>query len=228
MNRKYGTLFLVCGVLPWVSLLAGDRSVWACVLYVMISAMFFGLGAVYFGNRPAWLGKRPDGRIAAWAWVIWWPYLAVNLAAMWMLSRLSAQAPIAEVVPNLFFGRRLAASETKQFSGDHILDLTAEFAETREFRIRAGYSSLPILDATAPHLDQLRSATEWLDTAISSGPTFVHCAQGHGRTACVILAYLVSRGHVASIADGLQLLRQYRPSVQINHDQHRRLEEFLQ
>lgn len=228
MNRKYGTLFLVCGVLPWISLLAGDHSVWGCVLYALVSVMFLGLSAVYFANRPAWLGKRPDGRIAAWAWVIWWPYLAVNLAVMWMLSRLSTQLPIAEVVPNLFFGRRLSASERKMFSGDHILDLTAEFAEPRGLRTRAGYSSLPILDATAPRVDQLRSAMEWLDTAISSGPTFVHCAQGHGRTACVILAYLVSRGCVASIADGLQLLRQYRPNVQINRDQHRRLEEFLQ
>ncbi len=221
-------LFLVGGTLPWISITTGQWGGWRQILSAWSSAMFIGLSSMYFMNSPGWLGKRPDGRISMWAWFLWLPYLSVNLLAMWILARVSRQPAIAEVLPNLFFGRRLAASETRMFGGNHILDLTAEFAEPREFRNRTGYSSLPILDATAPRLDQLRSSTEWLDSAIASGPTFVHCAQGHGRTACIVLAYLVSRGHVASIAEGIQLLRQYRPSVQINRDQRRRLEEFLQ
>lgn len=107
-----------------------------------------------------------------------------------------------------------------------VLDLAGEFPEERSQRELPGYRSLPVLDATAPTEDELRSAVAWIAEAIGAGPVYVHCALGHGRSACVVIAYLLSVGAVDTVAEGVRLLRSLRPGIRLHPPQLRLLREF--
>lgn len=67
---------------------------------------------------------------------------------------------------------------------------------------------------------------EWLSEAVGSGPVYVHCALGHGRSACVVVAYLLSTGAVGTVAEGIRLLKSLRPGVRLHPPQLQRLRRF--
>src|SRR4030095_7030576 len=102
-----------------------------------------------------------------------------------------------EVNEQLVIGRRLLSSEMK---GDfeNYIDLTAEFVEPAAIRRRDGYRSFPILDGSAPSPEALEAAL----SGLRSGRTFVHCAQGHGRTGLFAVALLLRSGAVRTIEEG--------------------------
>jgi protein-tyrosine phosphatase len=104
-----------------------------------------------------------------------------------------------------------------------VLDLAGEFPAAR---VPSRYRSLPVLDATAPSEEELRSATAWVAEAVAAGPVYVLCALGHGRSACVVIAYLLSVGSVGTVAEGVRLLRSLRPGVRLHPPQRRLLRRF--
>ena len=124
------------------------------------------------------------------------------------------------------FGRRLSAREARAAGWVSVLDLACEFAATRPLRKLAGYRSLPVLDGTAPTGEQLRSAVAWLTEAVKAGPVYVHCALGHGRSACAVIAYLLSVGSVGTVAEGVAVVRSLRPAVRLQRAQRWRLDRF--
>jgi protein-tyrosine phosphatase len=94
------------------------------------------------------------------------------------------------------------------------------------FRSLTGYKSLPVLDATAPTEEQLRSMVGWLTVTMDFGPIYIHCALGHGRSACVVIAYMLSIGKVGTVAEGVRLLQSLRRGVRLNSAQRQRLRLF--
>lgn len=162
------------------------------------------------------LGKRADGTLPWWSWVIFLPLVSYT-TSVWYLLRLFERERAQSVVNDrLVIGRRLLASELEgEF--ENIVDLTAEFPEPRAIRVRSGYRCFPILDGGAPSQEALRSAVRGL----RPGRTFIHCAQGHGRTGLFALAVLLDSGVARSIEDGLDMLRAVRPGIRLNREQHR-------
>ena len=154
------------------------------------------------------------------------PYRALG-ALRWCWCRLASQEPpFAQAAPNLVFGGLLLAREARGALWVGVLDLAAEFGAARALREVPHYHSLPVLDATAPTEDELREAVAWLGEVVRHGPVYVHCALGHGRSATVVVAYLLSAGLVASVGEGEALLRSLRGGVRLNAQQVRRLHEF--
>ena len=86
---------------------------------------------------------------------------------------------------------------------------------------------LPLLDATAPTLEQLEGVTDWLSKAVAEGPVFIHCALGHGRSATVLIAYLLTERKCSSVKDALAFVRTLRPGAKLNAVQRAVLEELL-
>ena len=82
--------------------------------------------------------------------------------------------------------------------------------------------AFPILDAAAPEPQALRAAV----SRLGRGPTFVHCAQGYGRTGLFALAILLSSGAVKDVQEGLSLLASARPAIRLNPDQFTCIEAY--
>lgn len=223
---KYTFIFLVLAVMSGVAARLGWEVVGCPALALLWPGLSFLLLAVaYAGIGPGLFMKRNDGRRVAWSWFLFGPYFVLNAILFEAYRRLSPEPAFAEVAPNLFFGRALTSREAAQTNWLSVLDLACEFAEVRPLRDREGYRSLPLLDDMAPTTKQLQEAVDWIAGAVERGPVYVHCALGHGRSACVVLAYLFSARHVASVKDGFRLLRSARPSVRLNLKQRQRLRE---
>jgi protein-tyrosine phosphatase len=102
------------------------------------------------------------------------------------------------------------------------VDLTAEFAEPLAVRLSPSYRSFPILDGSAPSPESLRAAV----AGLREGRTFVHCAQGHGRTGLFALAVLLHQRVVPSVEDGLRMLTAARPGIRLNVEQRACIEKY--
>lgn len=198
------------------ALAAWGATSWAARGAAGASAVAFTLVAIaYARDEPRLLLKHPGGRRRAWGWPVlgpFWLLCDVSLA----LCRLGGRPAFVQVAPNLFLGRRLTAREARSPAAPDwhaVLDLAAELPEAGPLRTRPGYRSLPVLDARAPGPDDLASAVDWLIVRSAEGPVYVHCALGHGRSATVVVAYLMATGRVATIDEGIDRLARLRPGV---------------
>jgi protein-tyrosine phosphatase len=168
-------------------------------------------------------GKRADGTLPLWAWLLFLPLL-VYTTLVWHLIRLfSREAAHNLVTEQLVVGRRLLSFELPgEF--DNFIDLTAEFSEPPSIRCSPSYQSFPILDGGAPTPEALRAAV----AGLRPGRTFIHCAQGHGRTGLFALAVLLASGAARSVEDGMEMLSAARPAIRLSREQHRCIQAYAQ
>ncbi|EDY18680.1 dual specificity protein phosphatase [Chthoniobacter flavus Ellin428] len=193
------------------------------VLLIWLAANFLLLGIAHVRRAHRLFGKRSDGTLPWWSWVAFLPMHLSNLA-VWHLYRLANSEPVInEICHEVSIGRRLLSHELSRGFANYV-DLTAEFAEPRALRKAQGYYSFPILDGTAPSLQRLKEAL----SSLAPGKTFVHCAQGHGRSGLFAVAYLLSTGRITSIEAGLKLLAETRPAVRLNEAQMECLRSYTQ
>ena len=188
---------------------------WSALSFGIVSLGYAGLGSRVFG-------KREIGKISIFPKILNLPFLLYTWAIWHIYRLLSREAPFNHVNEDLVIGRRLLPSEVPE-EFDHYVDLTAEFDEPAAIRSKSSYLSFPILDASIPTVLELNRALK----RVSKGKTYIHCAQGHGRTALFALALLHQRGHIKTIEEGIDLLKTIRPAVNLNKDQARFLSLFL-
>jgi hypothetical protein len=221
---RYSVTFLVLAAAFVVVALATWNSVgWAAVLPLYAALSFALLAVAYAGAGPRLLFKRATGRRSILGWPLLAPYFLLNAATFGLYRLMSREPAYVQVVPNLFFGRRLSAREAEEAGWASVLDLAGEFPAAW---VPVGYRSLPVLDATAPTEQELRAAVAWIADAVEVGPVYVHCALGHGRSACVVIAYLLSVGAVGTVTEGVRRLRSLRPGVRLHPPQLRLLRRF--
>ncbi len=182
---------------------------------------FLLLGVAHAMGAHRIIGKRADGSLAWWGWLLFLPLLALT-AVVWRLTCLLSREPAYNALTeDLVVGRRLLPSELpREF--DNYIDLTAEFAEPRAIRRKPGYVSVSILDGGAVNPEDLRDAV----AGLRPGTTFIHCAQGHGRTGMFALAVLISNGTAKSVEEGLHILQANRPGIRLNRAQRQCIERI--
>ncbi len=227
MSAAYGIVFTVLAAFaalaavlaPWWVLRGTGTAVALSLLLVAVA---------YFGAGPRLLFKRTSGRRVAWAWLVHWPYFALTAFSYRLSLLLSREAAYVGAAPNVYLGRRLTASEAKQATEGWVtvLDLAAELPELRPMSDVPNYRSLPVLDATAMPLPHLREAVEWVKQHATTGPVYVHCALGHGRSALVVAAYLLAVGLAPDPKAAQKQLRELRPGVRLHRSQKRLLDKF--
>ena len=192
-------------------------------LAVWLGADFVTLGVAHSRGWHRVFGKRADGSLPWWSWLVFLPLLTYT-TVVWHLIRLCSCEPAHNAITeNLVVGRRLLPFELAgEF--DNLVDLTAEFPEPSAIRSSPSYRSFPILDGGAPTPEALRAAV----ASLRPGRTFVHCAQGHGRTGLFALAVLLNAGVARSVEDGMRILSELRPAIRLSREQHRCIQAYAQ
>ena len=212
---KYAITFLLLGSM--VSYSAISLGGWWHALH-WFSFSCFLLAAGYAGAGPRIFGKRPNGRIPIRYKIAHLPFMLYSQSVWHLVRILSREDPANKVSEDLIIGRRLRAVELPSGISNYV-DLTAEMEDPRTMRTSDSYICMPILDADVPDPSVLNDAV----SRLRPGTTYVHCAQGHGRTAVFALALLTSRGQIRSFDEGLEKLKAVRPRLALN----RRQEAFM-
>ena len=193
------------------------------LLGIVLGCDFLILAIAHWRSAHRAFGKRPDGSLPVWSWLLFFPLLIYTLA-VWHLLRLVTREPAqSSITKDLVVGRRLLASEFND-EFDNYIDLTAEFSEPPRIRRSPAYRSFPILDGAAPTPEALWQAV----AGLKQGRTYVHCAQGHGRTGLFALAVLLDSGAVRTIEDGLRMLTAIRPGIRLNRAQYRCIQDYAE
>lgn len=175
---------------------------------------FFLLGLAHIFKLHQIFGKRSNGTLPSWSWLLFLPLHLTSLTILRLSQTFGREPLITHVTDTLSIGSRPTNSDLlKQFS--NIIDLTAEFSEPKSIRQLPGYLAFPILDANAPAAQDLLKTLQRLHP----GKTFIHCAQGHGRTAMVAAALLLFHQKSSNPEDALAILKNARPAIRLNSNQ---------
>ncbi len=216
---KYAVFFLACSLglavvaFPWTA--SSVLKLWGSLALGVVGLGYAGLG-------PRVFGKRSDGRMTPLNVLVLAPYLLL-LWSVWHLSRaLRRESPFHELVDGIIIGRRLLPGEYPD-GIESVVDLTAEFPESSRIRQGRNYRAFPILDGSP----STPAALEQVVRAIMDLPSdvYIHCAEGHGRTALVATSLLLARGDARSAAEAVALVLERRPLARMNASQRKIVDE---
>ena len=211
-----GALILACLAFefwPWGALL-----LWPITALLVVAAAYFGAGPVIY--------RKEDGRLHWSARLVLGPCLLGQ-----HVSRIYYRRQCRlwdQLTPRVWIGGTLNHSEgdaAVQLGVTAVLDLTAEFSAAAPYRALR-YSNVPILDLTAPSIEQLREMASFIDEESKQGIVYIHCKIGYSRTAAAAAAYLLQTGKARGIEEALEQLRQVRPAIIVRPEVVAALSEF--
>lgn len=180
-----------------------------------LAAVLFAAWVVYLASAPGAFMKRPDGTLPWYSWVLWSPIFAWQWIGHEFVRHLTQEPVADEVGPGVWVGRRPRADELPPGIAV-VVDLCAELPAARGVKDGRVYVTIPTLDARAPSPEQIAEAVDQVIAA--SGPAFIHCAFGHGRSATVAAAVLVRRGQ-ATVEGVERQMKAARPKIGLNGHQ---------
>jgi protein-tyrosine phosphatase len=191
-------------------------------LMINTAIALIGVGCAFILGKPGLFMKNAAGTLSPLSYLIFWPYFTLNTITLGLFRVLSQENALDKIVPDLYIGCQLSIIDYKRFLSLGIkstLDLTSEFGEVGFIRTGQNYLSIPLLDTTAPTLNQLEEAVSWITARLSEGPVFVHCALGHGRSATVVAAFLIKAGIVNDIKGAVEFIKAKRSGVDLRSKQ---------
>lgn len=208
----------MCVYLSWPHLGA-----WASLaLYPALS--FAVLASAYLSGHAAIFGKR-QGRLSPVTLLWGLPYLLVSYGVWWAWRTLTREPAHHLVQEGLWLGRRPLAGELPA-QVERVVDMTAELSRAGGLRAGLTFLELPTLDGLPP---KDVAAFDALIGELTQNPmpTYIHCAQGHGRSALVVLALLLSADETLEVDEALKRLQHIRPGVSLGGAQRTFLTRWL-
>ena len=198
---KIAMLYLAGAVLSALPSLFGGAWLWMLWVSVSLSVVAFA----YLTGNVAVFQKQADGKLSAAATILLLPYLAgvrLNMA-YW----LSGKAKMARVRDDVWIGSVSGISDDLPA----VLDVCAEYPRPH---YRGAYRVLPLLDMVAPSENDLVQAASLLEALRRQhGKVLTCCALGYGRSAAVVLTWLLVYGGCRDLAQATAELKQARPQM---------------
>ena len=198
---KIAMLYLAGAVLSALPSLFGGAWLWMLWVSVSLSVVAFA----YLTGNAAVFQKQADGRLSAAATILLLPYLAgvrLNMA-YWLRGK----AKTVRVRDDVLIGSVSGISDDLPA----VLDVCAEYPCPR---YHGAYSTLPLLDMVAPSENDLMQAASLLETLRRQhGKVLTCCALGYGRSAAVVLTWLLVYGGCRDLAQATAELKQARPQT---------------
>jgi hypothetical protein len=186
-----------------------------------------GLGYGFLG--PKVFMKSHNGRLHVLAYVFLWPFLLLNWVNLFVFRIVVRERPYDEIAENLFLGFRFFGTDQKhlrELGIKAVLDVSSEFSEVRFLRDGPDYRTIPVLDATPPTSAQLEQGVRWLRERLANGPTYVHCALGHARSATFVAAYLLTTKAHLTVDAAIAHVKGKRPGAGLHRAQIASLNAF--
>ncbi|WP_254564006.1 dual specificity protein phosphatase family protein [Oscillatoria sp. HE19RPO] len=191
---------------------------WLGVDFLIVAAAYLKLGYKIFGKRST------DGQLAIPSVVLLFPYL-LFCWGFWHLQRRFLQEDCYNyIAPGLWMGRRAFVDELPA-DISLLVDLTAEFPEPKAALVGKDYLCLPTLDAHVPDEEEFRALVQKI--ADWPGNVYIHCAIGHGRSATVAAAVLMTQGLATNAQEAEAMLKKARPWIKLNQAQRKLLESMV-
>ena len=157
-------------------------------------AVSLGLIATAYLRGNSNIFRKKGGRLPIRTRVALGPYLfGVKLSRLIYRRR---GKPWGESAPRVFCGRLLTRREAlamRAMGITGVLDMTAEYSETRAFKKEIEYLNVPVLDLTTPSREQLDAAVAFITKHAIRGGAYVHCALGVSRSVAAVAAYKASQ-----------------------------------
>ena len=198
---KIAMLYLAGAVLSALPSLFDGAWLWMLWVSVSLSVVAFA----YLTSNAAVFQKQANGRLSAAATILLLPYLAgvrLNMA-YWLRGK----AKTAQVRDGVWIGSVSGISDDLPA----VLDVCAEYPRPR---YRGSYRVLPLLDMVAPSENDLVQAASLLETLRRQhGKVLTCCALGYGRSAAVVLTWLLVYGGCRDLAQATAELKQARPQM---------------
>ena len=198
---KIAMLYLAGAVLSALPSLFGGAWLWMLWVSVSLSVVAFA----YLTGNAAVFQKQADGRLSAAATILLLPYLAgvrLNMA-YWLRGK----AKTVRVRDDVLIGSVSGISDDLPA----VLDVCAEYPRPR---YRGAYRVLPLLDMVAPSENDLMQAASLLEALRRQhGKVLTCCALGYGRSAAVVLTWLLVYGGCRDLAQATAELKQARPQM---------------
>ena len=198
---KIAMLYLAGAVLSALPSLFGGAWLWMLWVSVSLSVVAFA----YLTGNAAVFQKQADGRLSAAATILLLPYLAgvrLNMA-YWLRGK----AKTVRVRDDVLIGSVSGISDDLPA----VLDVCAEYPCPR---YRGACRVLPLLDMVAPSENDLVQAASLLEALRRQhGKVLTCCALGYGRSAAVVLTWLLVYGGCRDLAQATAELKQARPQT---------------
>ena len=199
LTRSAGANFRVArfyaagsAVFTFLALALGSRvGFWFWVLLWPAAALALIATAYLRGTSAVF--RKTDGRLPISTRAVLGPYLCGAVVSRMIYRRRGKRW--VESAPRVFCGRLLTqreALEMRAMGITGVLDMTAEYSETRAFQ-EIEYLNVPVLDLTRPSREQLDAAVAFITKHAHHGGVYVHCALGVSRCAAAVAAYIASQ-----------------------------------
>jgi protein-tyrosine phosphatase/membrane-associated phospholipid phosphatase len=217
------------GIYYWLALAAvvalaivtwpvGALGLWPAVGLALVAAAYWGIGPGIY--------RKHEGQIPLSSRLVLAPILLGQYLSLLYYRRQCRAWDV--VAPGVWIGRQLNDDESRaarEQGVTAVLDLTAEFSETAEFR-SATYENLPILDLTAPTIEQLNRAVNFISENADRGAVYVHCKIGYSRSAAIVGAWLIAARVCGTADEAMARLRSVRPSIVIRPEAELALRQY--
>jgi hypothetical protein len=217
---KYAVVFLIFGLTCAFYAFAVEPLFFK-FLTAAFAISFISVGLAYAFIGPHAFLKKPDGRLSVLSYVLYWPYLVINWLLLAAFRHGKRENAFDLIAPNVYLGCRLSPRDEADITKlgiASVLDLTCEFSEIQKLR-SLPYLCIPLLDTTAPSVEQLEAGAKWIQEQSERGPVYVHCALGHGRSATFVAAYLLRSNQTQAVHEAIELIKRFRPRIGLHPPQ---------
>lgn len=218
---KYVLIFGICST--YFIYLTFLIQVWYLkVVFANIALSFMGIafGFAFFGSKIFPRTKHKNHSFLSY--LIYWPYHCLSLFSLWIFCRIKDENIFDEIIPGLYLGRKLWKYEMKKLPQNiAVLNVTAEFNNIS----CDNYECIPILDNTAPTLEELQYGISWI--AKQNTPVYVHCAVGHSRSTTFVVAYLLYKEMFKDVESAVTFVQEKRQSAHPKECQMAVIEKYL-
>ncbi|KAK1647460.1 hypothetical protein QYE76_065265 [Lolium multiflorum] len=191
----------------------------SCVAYVVTVASHTAV------NVPWILGKTAAGRFPLWSALLFGPFLVLARNYAKVKRFLRKENVFDEIAQGLYLGGWPFLPNHLPPGDPSVVDCTCELPRSGFVKVDE-YICLATWDTRAPSLSQIEFAARWAcDKRAQGKPVYVHCAFGHGRSACVMCAILVAMGIAETWKDAENIIRGRR-KIKMNALHRKTLEDW--